>query len=122
MLKNFLLVGLGGAIGSMLRYAAYLLLPLKDFPAATLLVNIIGSFIIGLVIAFSIKDDNFLTNWKLFLATGICGGFTTFSAFSAENVALLQNGKHSLALVYSIISLLTGVAAAWLGFKLINHN
>lgn len=122
LLKNFLLVGLGGAAGSMLRYGMYLLFPVKDFPLATLIVNIIGSFIIGVVIALSIKDAAFLNNWKLFLATGICGGFTTFSAFSAENMSLLQNQKYLMAVAYITISMVAGIAAAWLGFKLINHN
>jgi len=122
MFKNFLLVGLGGALGSMLRYAAYLLITAKNFPFATLSINIVGSFIIGLVLAFSLKDETFLNNWKLFLATGICGGFTTFSAFSAENVVLLQSEKYLLALIYIIVSIVAGIAAAWLGFKLITHN
>jgi CrcB protein len=122
MVKNFLLVGLGGGIGSMLRYAAYLFLSNKNFPFATLTVNIIGSFIIGLVLALSIKDELFLNNWKLFLATGICGGFTTFSALSAENVALLQNGKYFVALSYIAGSIVLGIAAAWLGFKLVTPN
>lgn len=122
LLKNFLLVGLGGALGSMLRYGTYLLFPVKEFPLATLLVNIAGSFIIGLVIALGIKDESFQNNWKLFLATGICGGFTTFSAFSAENMALLQSGKHLLTLLYIAASIIAGIAAAWLGFKLIHQN
>ncbi len=122
LFKNFLLVALGGAIGSVLRYSTSLLFTVKDFPVATLIVNIIGSFVIGIVIAFSIKDQQFLNNWKVFLATGICGGFTTFSAFSAENIMLLQNGKYNLALLYSIISVIAGIAAAWLGYKLIIHN
>ncbi len=122
LFKNFLLVALGGAIGSVLRYSTSLLFTVKDFPVATLIVNIIGSFVIGIVIAFSIKDQQFLNNWKVFLATGICGGFTTFSAFSAENIMLLQNGKYNLALLYSIISVIAGMAAAWLGYKLIIHN
>jgi fluoride exporter len=123
MLKNFLLVGLGGALGSMLRYALYLLVPVKDFPYPTLIINITGSFIIGIVIALSIKDETFLNNWKLFLATGICGGFTTFSAFSAENIGLLQNGKYTMALTYILLSIVLGIAGAWLGFKLItNHS
>jgi CrcB protein len=122
MVKNFILVGLGGGIGSMLRYAAYLFLSNKNFPFATLTVNIIGSFIIGLVVALSIKDENFLNNWKLFLATGICGGFTTFSALSAENVVLLQNGKYFMALSYIATSIILGITAAWLGFKLITPN
>jgi len=122
MFKNFLLVGLGGALGTMLRYATYLLINSKNFPFATLAINIVGSFIIGLVLAFSLKDESFLNNWKLFLATGICGGFTTFSAFSAENVVLLQNEKFFLAFIYIAASIVAGIAAAWLGFKLINHN
>ncbi len=116
MFKNFLLVGLGGALGSMLRYAFYLAITVKQFPLATFAVNIIGSFIIGAVLALSLKDDLFLNNWKLFLATGICGGFTTFSAFSMENITLLQNEKYFIALVYIVSSIMLGIAAAWLGF------
>jgi fluoride exporter len=122
MFKNFLLVGLGGALGSMLRYAAYLLVNTKHFPAATLVVNIMGSFIIGLVLALSVKEEVFLNNWKLFLATGICGGFTTFSAFSAENVALLQSGKLAVALLYIVISIVLGIGAAWLGYNIITNK
>ena len=122
MFKNFLLVGLGGALGSMLRYAAYLLITAKNFPFATLSVNIIGSFIIGLVLALSLKDENFLNNWKLFLATGICGGFTTFSAFSAENVVLLQSEKYLLALTYIAVSIIAGIGATWLGFNLVTNS
>ncbi len=116
MFKNFLLVGLGGALGSMLRYVFYLAITVKQFPLATFAVNIIGSFIIGAVLALSLKDDLFLNNWKLFLATGICGGFTTFSAFSMENITLLQNEKYFIALVYIVSSIMLGIAAAWLGF------
>lgn len=122
MLKNFLLVAAGGALGSVLRYAVHLLVPAKDFPWPTLLVNIIGSFVMGIVIALSIKDETFFNNWKLFLATGICGGFTTFSAFSAENIGLLQNGKYTLAFFYIGASVVLGIAAAFLGFKFITHN
>jgi fluoride exporter len=118
MFKNFLLVGLGGAIGSMLRYVFYVVVTVKHFPWATFIVNITGSFIIGMVLAMSIKDENFAHNWKLFLATGICGGFTTFSAFSAENITLLQNEKYVLALAYIALSMVLGIAAAWLGFTI----
>ncbi len=122
MFKNFLLVGLGGAIGSMLRYGISILYSFKHFPAATFTVNILGSFFIGIIMAISIKDETFFSNWKLFLATGICGGFTTFSAFSAENVQLLQNGKIFSALIYTTLSILLGIVAAWIGFKLINNQ
>lgn len=119
MFKNFLLVGLGGALGSMLRYAIYVLITVKYFPYGTFIVNITGSFILGLVLALSLKDETFLNNWKLFLATGICGGFTTFSSFSAENLALLQNGKYVTAIIYIVLSILLGIAAAALGYKVI---
>jgi fluoride exporter len=122
MFKNFLLVGLGGAIGSMLRYAISLLVTVKQFPYSTFIVNIAGSFIIGAVLALSLKNEMFSNNWKIFLATGICGGFTTFSAFAAENMALLQTGKYGIAFMYILASLLLGIAAVVLGFKLITPN
>lgn len=120
MIKDFLLVGLGGAIGSMLRFGTTLAIGNKPFPASTLVINIIGSFIIGLVFGISIKNENFALNWKLFLATGVCGGFTTFSAFSLENMQLLLNGKYGLFALYIITSILLGLAAVVTGFRLIH--
>jgi CrcB protein len=117
-IKNFILVGLGGAAGSMLRYGGNLLIGNKDFPYATLLINIAGSFIIGLVIALSLKNETFANNWKLFLATGICGGFTTFSAFSLENLQLIQSGKYFLFILYVLLSVVLGLAAAFAGYKI----
>jgi fluoride exporter len=122
MIKNLLLVGLGGSIGSMARYAASLMIKSKSFPFATLSVNIIGSFIIGLVFAISIKENSISDNWKLFLTTGICGGFTTFSALSLENVELLQNGKIGMAVTYILLSVVLGILAAFLGYGLIIKN
>ena len=119
MLRNILFVGLGGAIGSMLRYGISLLMITKYFPYATLAVNIIGSFLIGLIFALSIKEESFFYNWRIFLATGICGGFTTFSAFSLENLGLLQNGKYGMALIYITISIIGGILATWMGYKLV---
>jgi fluoride exporter len=119
MLKNFILVGLGGAAGSILRYVVSLMLMNRGFPLATLLVNIAGSFLIGLVLALGIKNENFAGNWKLFLATGICGGFTTFSAFSAENLQLLQNGKTGMSLLYIAVSIGAGIGATFLGYKIV---
>ena len=120
MIKNLLLVGLGGALGSMLRYAATVVINAKYFPWSTLMVNIVGSFFIGLIFALSIKDETFLNNWKLFLATGICGGFTTFSAFSLENMGLLQQGKYATALTYICLSIILGIIAAFAGYKIIS--
>ena len=118
MIKNLLLVGLGGSIGSMVRFLVWYFFKSPQFPVSTLLVNIVGSLVIGMVIGLSIKDPGFSNNWKLFLATGICGGFTTFSAFSAENLQLMQDGKTFLSMVYITISIIAGIAATWLGFKI----
>ena len=122
MIKNLLLVGLGGAIGSMLRYAGSVLISSKTFPYATLTVNIIGSFIIGIIFAISIKEEVLFNNWKLFLATGICGGFTTFSAFSLENMSLLQSGKYGMAVAYVGLSILLGIGATFSGYLIIMKN
>lgn len=122
MIRQLLLVGLGGGIGSMLRYGTSLLIKSRFFPFATFSVNIIGCFIIGLVFALSIKEEGVSDNWKLFVATGICGGFTTFSAFSLENLGLLQSGKIGMALTYIILSLALGIIATFLGYQLIIKN
>jgi len=117
VIRNFLLVGLGGAIGSMLRYAGTLLSGANSFPWAILLINIAGSFVIGTVMAISLKNEVFADNWKLFLATGICGGFTTFSAFSLDNLLLLENGKYGMLFMNIAGSVILGMAAVWLGYK-----
>lgn len=119
MYKNILLVGLGGGVGSILRYGVSVLIHSKLFPYATLAVNIIGSFIIGVVFALSIKQEGLPDTWKLFLATGICGGFTTFSAFSLENMGLIQSGKYGMALTYILISIVLGILATFLGYQFI---
>ena len=120
MFKNYLLVGLGGGFGAILRFFVYLSFKNTTFPYMTLFINITGSLVIGLVIGLSVKELNFPSGLKLFLATGICGGFTTFSAFSIENVELLAAGKYNAAFLYIAASVCLGIAAAWLGFKLIN--
>ena len=121
MLKNFLFVASGGALGSMMRYATGLILGNKTFPFATLSVNIIGSFVIGIVLGMSEKSTTFENQWRVLLATGICGGFTTFSSFSAENMQLLQQQKIVLFAIYTGISIVFGILAAWLGYKLISN-
>ena len=121
MIKNFLLVGLGGGIGSMLRYASGLLINSKYFPYATLAVNIIGSFIIGIVLAMSIKDEGITDQWKLFLATGICGGFTTFSTFAYENMNLLRTGDYLYFGLYAAGSVILGIAIVYVGIFTIKY-
>lgn len=119
MLKNLLLIGFGGAAGSMLRFLFSVWFKNNTFPLATFLVNIIGSFIIGMVFAISLRNPSFKTNWKLFLATGICGGFTTFSAFSIESLQLLQQQRFGLFVGYILASICFGLLATWLGFSLL---
>lgn len=114
-------VGLGGAIGSILRYLTYLLTAKyysNSFPLATLIVNILGCFIIGLLIgAFEhrIQPNQHL---KLLLLTGMCGGYTTFSAFTAENMMLLQTHNYTSALLYIAASVIVSLFAIGLGLTL----
>jgi CrcB protein len=122
MFKNFLLVGFGGALGSMLRYGLGILLGVRSFPITTLFINIIGSFVIGIIIGLSLESESFNLNWKPLLATGLCGGFTTFSAFSIENIQLIQQGKFLLSGAYILLSIILGITAAWLGYELILRN
>jgi fluoride exporter len=120
MLKNILLVGIGSSIGGVLRYAVSLVVKNSTFPYATILVNIIGSFIIGTIFAFSLKNDNNQEQIKLFFATGICGGFTTLSAFSLENMLLLKSENYTTALLYIVLSITLSIIAVFAGYKLLN--
>lgn len=119
MIKNILLVGLGGAAGSMLRYAFSVWFKHVPFPLATFLVNIVGCFVIGAVFAYALRSEQFANNWRLFLAAGICGGFTTFSAFSLESLAMLQQQRIGMFLLYVGGSILLGLTATWLGYNLV---
>lgn len=119
MIKQLLLVGLGGGIGSVLRAMIYKIYGTTHFPYATLTVNIIGSFAIGILAAFFLKQQQQTDAARLFFITGICGGFTTFSAFSLENMELLQAGRYKMALFYILSGVLTGIVATFAGFKLI---
>lgn len=113
---GFLFVGIGGAIGAMLRYAISLIPSKTDFPILTLITNVIGAFAIGLIVSFAVKykmSDNMI----LLLKTGVCGGFTTFSTFSLESVNLLKSGKPALALTYALLSLVLCITAVFLGMK-----
>lgn len=112
---NFLMVGLGGAVGSMLRYGMTLLCAALDVSgvAATFGVNILGSFLIG-VCTGCCKEEALL----LLLTVGLCGGFTTFSTFSMQNVRMLQDGKIGMAAVYIIATVTVCIVMAWLGYRL----
>lgn len=115
LLKNIILVGLGGMIGSVARYLVSYFVKHDSFPYATFAINIIGSLVIGMVMGIAARQENF-QNWRLFLATGLCGGFTTFSAFAWENLQLMNQERYAAFVVYTGGTLLLGIAAAALGY------
>jgi CrcB protein len=120
-MKAILMVGLGGGFGSILRFAIQKLLPphsLATFPTGTFLINITGCFFIGLFWGLFARSVNWNEEMKLFLMTGFCGGFTTFSAFTLEGIGLLKENKTGLFLVYIGGSVILGLLATYLGIRL----
>ncbi|MGK7885846.1 MAG: fluoride efflux transporter CrcB [Crocosphaera sp.] len=120
---QFLLVFLGGGLGSCCRYLISKIINEQIetiFPWGTLTVNLIGCLIIGIIIGL-IEKLPIHPYWLLFLVTGFCGGFTTFSSFSLENNLLLKNQEYTLLLVYTMISFSWGFAATFLGLILIKR-
>ena len=113
MLINCLAVGAGGALGAIFRYLITLSpIEIKGFLLTTIGINIIGSFCIGLIAELAGKITNFNPYLLLFLKVGLCGGFTTFSAFSIEAIGLLQNGRILTAVNYMVFSVILCIAAA----------
>jgi len=110
---NVLAVGLGGAIGAVLRYLLGQAIPrlAGGFPLSTFCVNIVGCFAIGVIVALAGRNSGIDPRLVLFLQTGICGGFTTFSTFSLETVSLMDEGKIPLALLYLCASVMLGIGA-----------
>ncbi len=121
-MKVFLLVGLGSAAGGMLRYGAGVLLArlctAPFHPLSTLAVNWGGCLLAGIVWALGERSLPLPSELRLLLLAGFCGGFTTFSSFSLECVALLRQGSPLLALSYLAASLLGGLLLVWAGFAL----
>jgi CrcB protein len=120
-MRTLLIIGTGGFIGSIFRYLVSYSVQSKlatAFPFGTLSVNILGCFFIGVILSLSEKGG-LNADWRMFLATGICGGFTTFSAFSNETFSLMRDGQWIYAGSYVAISLLTGLAATLTGYSII---
>lgn len=122
MITNFLLVALGGALGSMARYGCQRFFSMQfegHFPWGTFLVNIAGCFLIGIFWGLHFRSFNSNEHWKLFLMTGICGGFTTFSAFTLEGIGLLREDKMGLFFTYAAGSVILGLLATWAAIRLV---
>ena len=120
-MKLILVVGAGSFIGGIFRYLLSILIQSKTispFPFHTLAVNIIGCFFIGIVLCFFEKGQ-MSYEWKLFFATGLLGGFTTFSAFSSETFVLLREGYAGYALLYILSSVLLGLLATYVAYLLV---
>ena len=122
-MKSFLLVFLGGGLGSGLRYLVTITMNQysKVLPFGTFTVNMLGCLLIGLILGYAQRENTLTSNQTLLLATGFCGGFTTFSAFANENLELIKNGELFNFSVYTIGSVLIGILAVYIGFYLTNR-
>ena len=119
MFKQLLLIGTGGFIGSVARYLVSRLgshIEWLSIPVGTFVVNVAGSLLIGFLIGISEKSPILTVEWRMFLMVGLCGGFTTFSTFSGENLMLLKNGQVFPMLLYTGLSIILGFSAVYLGY------
>jgi CrcB protein len=116
-MKQVLLVFIGGGIGSALRYMVgkFLKTSASGFPWSTFSVNVLGSLLIGILMGATLKNSSFSENQTLLLITGLCGGFTTFSAFAYENQVFLKEGDLTSFFIYTFGSIGLGLAAVFLG-------
>jgi CrcB protein len=119
MLKNLLLIGMGGFIGSIARYLVSRLCASVEWmsvPLGTLAVNVLGSLLIGFLIGISEKSPLLTVELRMFLMVGLCGGFTTFSSFTGENLMLMRNGQFFSLFLYTGLSILLGFTAVYFGY------
>lgn len=121
-MKAILIIWLGGGIGSVFRYLVQLginKLVTVTFPAGTFLVNITGCFVIGLLYGLSGRYAALTSEWRLFLITGLCGGYTTFSSFSYESISLFRQGNYTYFILYTVLSVLIGLFSTIGGMNII---
>ncbi|MBP1629182.1 MAG: crcB [Bacteroidetes bacterium] len=123
-MKIYLLVALGGAVGSLGRFSISQIFQAKtasDFPWATLFINLVGCFLIGLLLGVS-ERYQLASHHSLrsFFIVGLCGGFTTFSTFSSEALGLFQSSQNLQAILYILASILLGLVLTFLGYSLVN--
>ena len=119
-MKSFLLVFLGGGLGSGVRYLISNAMNnySKLIPFGTFFVNMLGCLLIGIIISYSQKENTFSDNQILLLATGFCGGFTTFSAFANENLLFLKNGEILNFIIYISLSIVVGLLCVFTGYMI----
>jgi len=120
-MKLILAIGAGSFIGGISRYLVSLFIQSRvdtTFPFGTLTVNVVGCFLIGVVFGFADRG-NMSQEWRLFLATGILGGFTTFSAFSNETVGMMRDGQFWYASSYVVSSIVLGLVATFIGIMIV---
>jgi fluoride exporter len=121
---NYLLVFIGGGLGSTLRYIVNVVCPRflgADFPYHTFIINITGSTVMGLIAGYLAFKGDAAQSWRLFLMTGILGGYTTFSAFSLDAAVLYERGEIGLALFYVLGSVVFSIAGLFAGLSLVRH-
>jgi len=119
MLKNLLLIGLGGFAGSIARYLVSRLnthVEWLSVPIGTLTVNVVGSLLIGFLIGISEKSPILTVELRMFLMVGLCGGFTTFSSFTGENLMIMRNGQFFSLFLYTGLSIILGFTAVYFGY------
>jgi CrcB protein len=124
MAMGYLVVFLGGGLGAALRHGINIAVARMlgtGFPYATLLINISGSFIMGLVAAYFAFKGDASQHWRLFLTTGILGGYTTFSAFSLDVALLYERGEVGLAALYVVASVALSIAGLFAGLALVRN-
>ncbi|MBV7268460.1 fluoride efflux transporter CrcB [Winogradskyella luteola] len=119
-MKQLLIVFIGGGFGSVLRFLVgkWLNNSGDGIPYGTFAANIVGSFLIGIILGLAAKNNSLSENQTLLLATGFCGGFTTFSTFAYENHVLLKSGDFTSFAIYTIASFIIGFLAVFLGMYL----
>lgn len=124
MIKQVLLIGMGGFVGSVARFYVSKLNLLSyqffELPLGTLTVNVVGSLIIGLLAGIADKSPVMTAELRMLLMVGLCGGFTTFSSFTNENLMLMQNGQFLQIFLYTGLSIILGFLAVYLGFTVSN--
>jgi len=122
MLRLVLLIGTGGFLGTVSRFLASRYLATNfasSFPLGTFAVNMLGCLLIGIIYGIAEKGDFLSTEWRLFLTVGFCGGFTTFSAFAAENMAMLRDSEFFHFFLYTGSSIFIGLLATFAGIMIV---